>query len=87
MPRISTKVYVIGQIAFIAHPAAAGLWLRTDISVVKTGCEHCEAKIYEPCRSKHQVTASTHYVRRNAARHLPMPKPITRTLVVEDEVA
>ena len=84
MPRLSARLYVIGSVAFIPHPAAAGLWLRTDVSVVKTGCDQCGAKIYEPCRSKHRVTGGTHWIRRRAARRMPLPDQILRTLVVED---
>jgi hypothetical protein len=51
MGRKSNKIYVIGREVFVPHPLAPGLWIRTDLSVVKVACSYpkCGAPIGVPC--------------------------------------
>lgn len=81
----SRTMYVIGGQAFVPHPAWAGLWIRTDTSVVKVACAMCGAAVGEPCRRLHpgasklrepmEWTSTTHYPRRNAAKRTAYPTP------------
>jgi hypothetical protein len=82
MPRKSNKVYVIGREAFVPHPLATGLWIKTDLSVVKVACSYpqCGAPIGVPCRSTTAramragideppgYMSSTHWYRRRDAK-------------------
>jgi predicted RNA-binding Zn-ribbon protein involved in translation (DUF1610 family) len=69
------RSYIVGGVAFVAHPAAAGLWVKTDTSVVKTACPACGATIHAPCRRARSGawSGATHYLRRRAARTVPLP--------------
>jgi hypothetical protein len=42
-----------------------GQVVQTDESVIRVFCDHCRAKIGEPCRGKAGPHAGTHYVRRD----------------------
>jgi hypothetical protein len=64
MPRVFNKAFVIGRDVFVPHPLLAGLWIRTDLSVVKVACSYpeCESPIGVPCRN-----TSSRAMRRSAA--------------------
>ncbi len=53
MPRPSSKLYVIGRDAFVPHPVFGGLWIRTDLSVIKVACSFpgCGSPVGVPCRA------------------------------------
>ncbi len=79
MPRKSNKAYVIGAEAFVPHPLIVGLWVRTDVSVVKVACSYpgCGSAVGVPCRStsaRHGAIEPpiykgvTHYYRRRDAK-------------------
>lgn len=79
MARRSSKVYVIGRECFVPHPLLAGLWIRTDLSVIKVACSYpgCGSPTGVPCRSTaacHRDSdpphygSSTHYYRRRDAK-------------------
>ncbi len=58
-----------GPFAFVPHPAARGLWVRTHPCVVLVDCGHCKAAVHELCHNgKGDVSSSTHWVRRLAAK-------------------
>lgn len=64
-------IYVVGNVCFVAHPAVHGVWLKTDPSVAKIRCKHCESDIGVPCVGKRGYGGSTHHVRRHDAKLLP----------------
>jgi len=66
-----TKVYVVGGFAFVPHPAARGVWIRTHPCVVQVDCGYCKMKIGVPCEGRDGYMASTHSLRRKAARKVP----------------
>lgn len=79
MPRRSNKIYVFGREAFVPHPAAMGLWIKTDLSVVKVACPYpgCGSAIGVPCRATSarvrpddppSYVGYTHWWRRKEAR-------------------
>ena len=79
MPRTSNKAYVLGSVAFVPHPLLPGLWIKTDLSVVKVACSYpgCGSAVGVPCRStsaRHEKAepphygGSTHYYRRREAK-------------------
>lgn len=70
MPR-AERGYLIRSngalIAFVPHPEIAGMWFRTDASVITTECAKpgCGARPGEPCKSTRGWSSQTHYHRRN----------------------
>lgn len=58
-----------GPFAFVPHPAATGLWLRTHPVVLVQECEACKAEIGEPCRGPNGPHSITHWVRRRQGKH------------------
>lgn len=73
MGRRSRKVYVFGLEAFVQHPFATGLWVRTDLSVAKVACNFpgCDVAVGVPCRRPGAVTtctSTTHWRRRRDAK-------------------
>lgn len=74
--RKAQHVYAIGKVAFVPHPS--GLWLRTDICVLKIACEVCRARICRPCRDRDGEPVSyTHYQWRSAGKHIDIANSAT----------
>lgn len=80
MPKRSRDVYAFGKVAFVQ--VASGLWIRTDVCVLKVACLYCGAPQFEPCMSVTWVdgnridggpVAWNHYGRRRAAAKLKLP--------------
>lgn len=59
-----------GPYAFVPHPAARGLWIRTHPCVLAVACAHCSTVVGEPCRNKASELSHgyTHYIRRRDGR-------------------
>lgn len=74
MAGISRYHYVVsapgGPFAFVPHPVARGLWVRTHPCVLVVDCEHCKAKVGELCLgSTGNISHGfTHWKRRRDAR-------------------
>lgn len=67
----SSLGYRIGTIAFVRHPAARGLWVRTHYCTTVVVCPTCCAPPGEPCRGPRGPGSWTHYTRRQAVRPGP----------------
>lgn len=62
----------LANFIFVAVPDERGRYLRTDRSVALVRCNHCNAVVGEPCKSKtgDGYSGTTHVARRILARRL-----------------
>ncbi len=70
MRRSSKKCYVLSStVAFVPHPLAANLWVRTHACTIVAACPVCDAPAGKLCEGRDgPLLAGTHYARRRAAR-------------------
>lgn len=65
-PPRPSRVYVIGAVAFVKHPAAPGLWIQTHPCVADRDCPACQSPAGVPCIMPRGYGGGTHYARRQA---------------------
>lgn len=62
------RAYVFGREAFVPHPAAKGLWVKTHRCVAFAPCPYCKSPVGVPCRgTSSEYVVHTHTARREEA--------------------
>lgn len=72
-----SRVYIVGNVAFVRHPAARGVWIMTHPCVADRDCDYCKSTAGIPCVGRHGYTGSTHTLRRKAKPRAPVMSVVT----------